>query len=1664
MNKKRAITNNRKTQLAALLATLFMPSILYAAAVGDFSPYPSAPLNLHPKAAARVQPNVLVMLDNSYDGSRTADKDNKVPLPPFNRGTTKIQIAKQVMGEVAEQYPQYRWGVAAYSPYTADVNQYINQIPMCYESGFWRNMHNTTCTFSSQFGVLANSANIAMIPYFHDVGGQLYVPIKDRRTASEFNDFRAQLDTVPEWGAGSAAHSSPLTSAYYEMTRYFRGMRSAYQRAGDNYIHLIKQLQTIPTGAYRSSEPAQYISPIQYRCQSNNIIVITSAADIRTSNAQTLKRGYYEAYHTDPLFKHDNPEYAYLLSDGSDSKGYAAVKNPSIYSKLIMNDFVNWLPATVPPDVGKPLYNRSRGAIEYYNNQFNPKEQGSTIFGRLSPGSKYIRQLNDGSDEQGRSIRDMRDIDGDFAGGNYNSNKLTYYTSNLSANAVLNPYMDIIEDVGAGSITSQRIRPYNNNVKFDPVYGVRNVITRNAYNERVGIDAFAHLAHDGDVVAKAGSYQYPHINYPGGSFSNDEAWISHVSSPIYNGCASGQKCLFNTDGAVAKAVDKENKAWDGSDDIPLTSVTGSLVDYATKFGKQNINTYGIGFGLYSPKLSDFKQYTIQKFGVRDLISKTQTVFIDYNSSIDLKPEIGDVVFYKNRMLVNQAGDPVKLTTTALSEGSGRYVWTHAFPVKVCLIKGATVAYGLDDGHKNTAMGDEPCQNIVGEDGSNSVVDSLKYDDVRDFPAGQQFQIIPGDLAQQFVDPQPKADQLLKWAAQKGGGAYLSVNTDNAGDPAGDLKTALIQILNMIDASLVALPVGSTVASNDVGKITSAITNTLDSDRWSSELRFYRLNDKGEFDAHQYSTPDYNVKAVTVLNTPKGLRRLAVNGFEDQVLPATSITEKSAVVADTHDGVTLNNRTFNIGPDDISGVTGVDHGSQGSLKVAVSTRPYEWKNLVAWLLRATPNDRHEAFKTTVFGVDKLIYRDRDPNQSSEEGKRYPREMGDVMDSNILLMSKKSGFDYQAETVRPYLAVGANDGMVHVLRANGNTVQPYEPAFNYIPGAARRGSKDEDTIMRSLVYTAEQSYGTQTNQHKYFINGQSFYLQTNAGDVRPNVTNTNGQLMMVGSLGQGGRAVYALNIGGTEYGSTVETTNVNDPQMIGGGVAVGLDTPRDDWHTKVPLWDSSRVWDRAQLRAVVNGIEVRSKTCEASGFSDDQKAQCLFDRDIGYTIGSPQLARVKENMASTRYGVYLSSGFDSGSHAAVPTLYVLDQLGRNVITHNAPQDQSPGRLIRAIPVCDAPTPVYETVGAGGSEYGPPGTQYMSRAINSADCIAAGVQLGSGLAAPQAVDLDGDLVMDLVYAGDQNGNMWRFDLRHGSANWGAKMIYRGSLSKPITSAPAIYHQYGEDELIVAFGTGSELYSKDLTNKDVQTMYGIFDYVDSCPVASNLNICQAATGADLLRQHISAQKQGQIVEGRNKNSPQDVMYRKVSVRAFPETEVRRGWSLDLVYDGHQEGERVVYQPAIIQNNRGKAAVVFTSHIFDNGDANTQQSCTPPLVDVKNWIMAVDVKTGTNVREINLDRTVNGEQISGFMVYGRTSPLLFANIDNLSITPSGAAVSGVEPALGAKLPADSCGQSGYLEGVYATQTGTGGSIGTVGVNCRNRMVGARRLAWREVF
>lgn len=270
----------------------------------------------------------------------------------------------------------------------------------------------------------------------------------------------------------------------------------------------------------------------------------------------------------------------------------------------------------------------------------------------------------------------------------------------------------------------------------------------------------------------------------------------------------------------------------------------------------------------------------------------------------------------------------------------------------------------------------------------------------------------------------------------------------------------------------------------------------------------------------------------------------------------------------------------------------------------------------------------------------------------------------------------------------------------------------------------------------------------------------------------------------------------------------------------------------------------------------------------------------DPDLGYVYGNAVIGKVRSGTGQTQWAVIIGNGYNSlqsdgyVSSTGKPTLFIL----------------------------------FIQPGIGGTWT--VNQKYIKIPLGNTPANA------SGLGTPYPVDVDGDYIIDYIYAGDLQGNIWRVDLRNATpTNWAATAtnIFTASNSQagdqPVT-APLIVapHPNGiQSGVMVYFGTGKYLEPGDVsTAQATQSFYGIWDKFDNIKINKN----------QLVQQQILAE----ITPANSTNT-----YRAVSNNSvnWDNPNARRGWYLNLLVNGSSSnyGERVISQPVLRNGN-----IIFTT------------------------------------------------------------------------------------------------------------------------------------------
>ncbi|MFA9275719.1 MAG: pilus assembly protein [Candidatus Aquirickettsiella gammari] len=295
----------------------------------------------------------------------------------------------------------------------------------------------------------------------------------------------------------------------------------------------------------------------------------------------------------------------------------------------------------------------------------------------------------------------------------------------------------------------------------------------------------------------------------------------------------------------------------------------------------------------------------------------------------------------------------------------------------------------------------------------------------------------------------------------------------------------------------------------------------------------------------------------------------------------------------------------------------------------------------------------------------------------------------------------------------------------------------------------------------------------------------------------------------------------------------------------------------------------------------------------------------DNDLGYTIGVAQIGVMRDG----RWVAIFGNGYESPNQKAV--LYIVDlKTGQNVIKLDT------------------------GVGSGSAP--------------------------NGLSTPKLL-LNADSTIKAVYAGDRQGNMWKFDfVTTGSApsfTTTPAVALSGSplfsavdsgRKQPITTQPQLY-PHPDGGYMVVFGTGKIFEDTDAASTDKETLYGIWDKTTPTQV----------TQSQLTEQTLSTSGSFYVV---SKN--------------IVDWATKRGWYMTLKI---KNGERIVNDPIIFEDQ-----VIFTTLVPGN-------SADPCVIDALSTTLQISPVNGGALGYKSIDS--NGDGVvnsSDTMVSGRQTSATF--------------------------------------------------------------------------
>ena len=237
------------------------------------------------------------------------------------------------------------------------------------------------------------------------------------------------------------------------------------------------------------------------------------------------------------------------------------------------------------------------------------------------------------------------------------------------------------------------------------------------------------------------------------------------------------------------------------------------------------------------------------------------------------------------------------------------------------------------------------------------------------------------------------------------------------------------------------------------------------------------------------------------------------------------------------------------------------------------------------------------------------------------------------------------------------------------------------------------------------------------------------------------------------------------------------------------------------------------------------------------------------NMGMVLGAPILAKVRNGTPTS--AAVLGNGINSGSDKAVLIVLNMDD----------------GSVIREIPT-DSTT-------------------------------------NNGLFAPTGIYAADGKTLVYVYAGDLQGNVWKFDLTSSTpGSWTSKKIFHAEKTtgtpQPITGGIASAVDPRTNKRWIFFGTGSYLTAADGndTGTNKQSMYGVID---------DITTGSAYTRSDLTSRSVTADSSG------NERYFQDLA-----------SNTTKGWYVDLP----GRGERIV------QNAQIDGSYLVTASMMPSGDS----------------------------------------------------------------------------------------------------------------------------------
>lgn len=253
-------------------------------------------------------------------------------------------------------------------------------------------------------------------------------------------------------------------------------------------------------------------------------------------------------------------------------------------------------------------------------------------------------------------------------------------------------------------------------------------------------------------------------------------------------------------------------------------------------------------------------------------------------------------------------------------------------------------------------------------------------------------------------------------------------------------------------------------------------------------------------------------------------------------------------------------------------------------------------------------------------------------------------------------------------------------------------------------------------------------------------------------------------------------------------------------------------------------------------------------------------------------------------------------------------------------------------------------------------------------------------NGLSTPKLSDYNADGIAEFAYAGDLQGNLWRFDLHDKGYDfkvaYGGKPMFSAVSSntakkpQPITAAPSLVrHPTGMGYLVI-IGTGKyfEDTDKDGDKSIAQSVYGIWD--------ARTKTDESTSALNISRSNLVAQK----IE--SESTAQDSAKKTSTARTISDNSIgwftngntgqinKYGWVLDLQSGTTLDGEMVIEDMVPL------GRTLFFQSLVPNND---------PCGDgATNWSYAINPATGGKTPHHVFDLRLTGSGLGDSIISGR--------------------------------------------------------------------------------